>query len=42
MKENSIEEAARRLAPTDIAGLQRLMEEKRALQAPDKLHISIN
>ena len=34
--------AARRLAPTDIAGLQRLMEEKRALQAPDKLHISIN
>ena len=42
VKENSIEEAARRLAPTDIAGLQRLMEEKRALQAPDKLHISIN
>lgn len=42
VKENSIEEAARKLAPTDIAGLQRLMEEKRALQAPDKLHISIN
>ena len=42
VKENSIEEAARKLAPTDIAGLQKLMEEKRALQAPDKLHISIN
>ena len=42
VKEYSLEEKARHLAPTDIAGLQKLMEEKRALQAPDKLHISIN
>lgn len=42
VKEYSIEEAARHLAPTDIAGLQRLMEQKRALQSPEKLHISIN
>lgn len=42
VKEYSLEEKARKLDPTDIAGLQKLMEEKRALQAPDKLHISIN
>ena len=42
VKNHSIEEAARNLAPTDIAGLQRLMEEKRQLQDLEKLHISIN
>ena len=35
VKEYSLEEKARHLAPTDIAGLQKLMDEKRALQAPD-------
>lgn len=42
VKEHSIEEAARNLAPTDIAGLQKLMKDKRALQDLQKLHISIN
>ena len=42
VKNHSIEEAARNLAPTDIAGLQRLMEAKRQLQDLEKLHISIN
>ena len=42
VKNHSIEEAARNLAPTDIAGLQRLMEAKRQLQDLKKLHISIN
>ncbi len=42
VKEYSIERAARMLEPTDIAGLQKLMEEKRMLQTPEKLHISIN
>lgn len=42
VKGHSIDEAARNLAPTDIAGLQRLMEAKRELQDLEKLHISIN
>lgn len=42
VKNHSIEEAARNLAPTDIVGLQRLMEAKRQLQDLEKLHISIN
>ena len=42
VKNHSIEEAARNLAQTDIAGLQRLMEAKRQLQDLEKLHISIN
>ena len=42
VKTNSVEEATRLLDPTDIAGLQRLMEAKRNLQDLQKLHISID
>lgn len=42
VKGHSIDAAAKNLAPTDIAGLQRLMEAKRELQDLEKLHISIN
>lgn len=42
VKEHSLEEAAKRLDPTDIAGLQKVMADKRAMQAMKKLHISIN
>lgn len=42
VKNHSIEEAARNLAPTDITGLQRLMTAKKELQDLEKLHISIN
>jgi len=42
VKENSIEETSRNLQPTDIAGLQRLMNAKREVQDLRKLHISIN
>lgn len=42
VKGHSIDTAAKNLAPTDIAGLQRLMEAKRKLQDLEKLHISIN
>ncbi len=42
VKSHSIEEAAKKLEPTDIAGIQRLMEAKRRLQNPGELHISIN
>ena len=42
VKGHSIDTAAKNLAPTDIAGLQRLMEAKRELQDLEKLHISIN
>ena len=41
VKQNSLDEMARRLEPTDIAGLQKLMEDKRALQDARGLHISI-
>lgn len=42
VKNNSIETATKQLAPTDMVGLQRLMEAKRSLQDLQKLHISIN
>ena len=42
VKGHSIDTAAKNLAPTDIAGLQRLMEAKRELQDLEKLHISSN
>lgn len=42
VKKNSIEEHSAKLDPTDIKGLQKLMEAKRALQDLEKLHISIN
>lgn len=42
VKNYSIEERSARLAPTDIQGLQKLMEAKRALQDLKGLHISIN
>ena len=42
VKNHSIEEATKKLDPTDIKGLQRLMDAKRELQDLQKLHISIN
>lgn len=42
VKTHSVEEATRKLDPTDIMGLQKLMEAKRALQDLQKLHISID
>lgn len=42
VKNHSIEEATKRLDPTDMRGLQRLMDAKRELQDIQKLHISIN
>lgn len=42
VKSYSIDEATRNLAPTDIAGLQKLMNVKKAMQDLQKLHISIN
>lgn len=42
VKNHSIEEAAKNLAPTDIEGLQRLMTAKKELQNLEKLHISVN
>ena len=42
IKNHSIETATRNLEPTDMAGLQKLMEAKRKLQDLKQLHISIN
>ena len=42
VKDYSIEEATKNLDPTDIQGLQRLMNEKRIMQDLRTLHISIN
>ena len=42
VKTHSVEEATRTLDPTDIMGLQKIMEAKRALQDLQKLHISID
>ena len=42
VKSYSIDEATRQLDPTDIMGLQRIMEAKRSLQDLQKLHISID
>ena len=41
VKNNSIEHATKMLDPTDIQGLQKLMEAKRELQSLQKVHISI-
>lgn len=41
VKANSIDAQTRNLAPTDMAGLQKLMEEKRKLQDLYQLHISL-
>ncbi len=42
VKNNSVDYATKMLDPTDITGLQRLMEAKRSLQDLQKLHISID
>ncbi len=42
VKNHSVDYATKQLAPTDMAGLQKLMEDKRALQDLQKLHISID
>lgn len=42
VKNHGIEHATQKLDPTDIQGLQRLMEAKRELQDLQKLHISID
>ncbi len=42
VKEHSIEEATKNLDPTDIQGLQHLMNEKRKMQDLRTLHISFN
>jgi len=42
VKNHSVNEATKQLDPTDIMGLQRIMEAKRSLQDLQKLHISID
>ena len=42
VKTHSIDERTRNLDPADMAGLQRLMEEKRKLESIRTLHISID
>ena len=42
VKNYSVEVATKQLAPTDIQGLQRLMNAKKELQDLQRLHISIN
>lgn len=42
VKYNSIEDATKKLEPTDMVGLQRLMEAKKSLQDLQKMHISID
>lgn len=42
VKNHSIEEATRNLDPTDMEGLQRLMNVKSKMQDIQKLHISVN
>lgn len=41
IKQNSIQMQSSQLAPTDLAGLQKLVEDKRQLEQLEKLHISI-
>lgn len=41
MKQNSIRHRSENLEPTDIAGLQELVKDKRQLEKLEKLHISI-
>lgn len=40
IKENSINYHSKQLAPTDMQGLMKLVEAKRALETLEKLHIS--
>lgn len=42
IKENSIEYRQKHMEPTDLEGLQKLVEDKRRLQELRKLHISID
>lgn len=42
VKNHSVDHATKMLAPTDIVGLQKLMEAKKSLQDLQKLHISID
>ncbi len=42
VKRISLEHATATLDPMDIVGLQRIMEDKRALESLEKLHISLN
>lgn len=42
VKNHSIDEAAKRLDPTDMKGFQQLMDAKRELKDFQKLHISVN
>ena len=42
VKLHSIDKALEKLSPTDTEGLQKLMEDRRRLQNPAELHISVN
>lgn len=42
IKQNSIKHRSETLAPTDMAGLMKLVEDKRALEELERLHISID
>lgn len=42
MKQNSINYRSRMLKPTDMAGLQKLVADKKQLQSLEKMHISID
>ena len=42
VKENSISQRSRELSPTDMEGLMRLIEDRRALGALEKVHISVD
>lgn len=42
VKLHSIDKALEKLSPTDAKGLQKLMEDRRRLQNPAELHISVN
>jgi DNA primase len=42
VKKNSSDYHARQLDPTDMAGLMKVMEQKKALEQLEKLHISID
>lgn len=42
IKQNSINYRSNNLDPTDMAGLMKVVDDKRALEKLEKLHISIN
>ena len=42
IKQNSINHQSDHLEPTDMAGLQKLIADKRALEQLERLHISID